>query len=363
MTNTINRVEIKDFLAFKGEFLADFCPGVNVIIGSNGSGKTTLLKVLYWACEFSKKSFLDGTEDRLLNNDRETLISKGEVRLTDYFMVPPADNSGKYTSTIRVFSNTTSKRMCALLDVSVTDNLSTIGISGLNTSAAAKWCEQKIQSVFIPVTEMLQHSKGFLALERERKIPFDKTQIDILSKAELGETNKITPNASELPNKIKNIIGGEVEYKNDTFSVVKADGKRVLFSLEASGFQKFGLLWKLLRNGLLESGSILFWDEPEASINPELIPTLVDILLELQKGGVQIFIATHSYDVARWFELNKKAENSLRYFNLRKTDSGIAADVADDYVSLSNNVIEDAGNKLYKRVVEVGAQNAGVTLK
>jgi hypothetical protein len=122
-------------------------------------------------------------------------------------------------------------------------------------------------------------------------------------------------------------------------------------------------LWKLLRNGLLESGSILFWDEPEASINPELIPTLVDILLELQKGGVQIFIATHSYDVARWFELNKKAENSLRYFNLRKTDSGIAADVSDDYVSLSNSLIEDAGDMLLRRVTAVAAEKAGVTLK
>jgi recombinational DNA repair ATPase RecF len=45
--NTITRVELKDFLVFKGEFTADFCPGVNVLIGGNGSGKTTLMKVLY----------------------------------------------------------------------------------------------------------------------------------------------------------------------------------------------------------------------------------------------------------------------------------------------------------------------------
>ena len=29
------------------EFAADFCPGVNVLIGENGSGKTTLLKCIY----------------------------------------------------------------------------------------------------------------------------------------------------------------------------------------------------------------------------------------------------------------------------------------------------------------------------
>jgi ABC-type cobalamin/Fe3+-siderophores transport system ATPase subunit len=43
----INRVEIKDYLVFKGVFTADFCPGVNVLIGGNGTGKTTLIKCLY----------------------------------------------------------------------------------------------------------------------------------------------------------------------------------------------------------------------------------------------------------------------------------------------------------------------------
>jgi hypothetical protein len=119
----------------------------------------------------------------------------------------------------------------------------------------------------------------------------------------------------------------------------------------------------LVTSGQLDEGSVLLWDEPENSINPGLIPTLVSILFELQKGGVQIFIATHSYDVARWFELNKKSENSLRYFNLSKTDNGIAADVADDYVSLPNSVIEDAGDALLRRVAEVAAENVGVTLK
>ncbi|GHU82587.1 hypothetical protein FACS189468_6960 [Spirochaetia bacterium] len=369
MINAISRVEIKDFLVFKGEFAADFCPGVNVLIGGNGAGKTTLLKVLYWACEFSKQSVLECNKNIILNLTKGTPF-RTISHIGNYFLNAQPDNGEKEdcNSTIRLFSNSISNTY-PVLDVLVSGSLSSMLIPADKSgeflevnNALAQWCKQKVQGVFIPITEMLQHSKGFLALERERKIPFDKTQIDILSKAELGETHEITPNALKLLDRIKNVIGGEVEYENDTFYIVKKDMK-VPFSLEASGFQKFGLLWKLLRNSLLESGSILFWDEPEASINPELIPTLVDILLELQKGGVQIFIATHSYDVARWFELNKKAENALRYFNLRKTDSEIAADAADDYVSLSNSLIEDAGDKLLRRVTEVAAEKAGVTLK
>ena len=55
------------------------------------------------------------------------------------------------------------------------------------------------------------------------------------------------------------------------------------FSLEAEGLRKLGLLWKLIRNGLLEKGAILLWDEPEANLNPELYPLVAEILLELQK--------------------------------------------------------------------------------
>jgi hypothetical protein len=57
-----------------------------------------------------------------------------------------------------------------------------------------------------------------------------------------------------------------------------------------------------------------------------------------------------------WFELNKKPENALRYFNFRKEGDSIAADVADDYISLDANPITTAGEKLLKKAVEVSAQ-------
>ena len=47
----IARIKIKDFLVFKGEFMASFCDGVNVLIGENGTGKTTLLKCFYAATD------------------------------------------------------------------------------------------------------------------------------------------------------------------------------------------------------------------------------------------------------------------------------------------------------------------------
>jgi AAA15 family ATPase/GTPase len=359
----IDRVEITDFLVFKGEFAMDFCQGVNVLIGGNGTGKTTLLKCLYWACEFSNKSILENTGNLQLNGSPETPYRTNFI-LNDYFMVAQTDNGGNknFTSTIRLFSNAISDKYPAL-EVSISDGLSSIQLHEIGenkpkNTALAQWCKQKVQSVFIPVTEMLQHSKGFLALERERKISFDKTQIDILSKAELGETHEITPNASKLLNKIKSVILGEVIYENDTFFILKTDGQKVPFSLEASGFQKFGLLWKLLRNGLLESGSVLFWDEPEASINPEIIPVLVDILLELQRGGVQIFIATHSEILASYFAVNQKNDNELMFYSLFKNGDHIRYDKSDRFDLLTPNTLTAEQVNLYERELERTFGNA-----
>ena len=81
---------------------------------------------------------------------------------------------------------------------------------------------------------------------------------------------------------ISDVINGKVVQEDDTFYIVKNDGRKIDFSLEAEGMRKLGLLWKLIRNGLLEKNSVLLWDEPEANLNPELYPLVANILLALR---------------------------------------------------------------------------------
>lgn len=50
-----------------------------------------------------------------------------------------------------------------------------------------------------------------------------------------------------------------------------------------------GLLWQSAKNGTLEKGSVLFWDEPEVNISPAYLSTIAELLLELQSNGVQIY--------------------------------------------------------------------------
>lgn len=209
---------------------------------------------------------------------------------------------------------------------------------------------KKPESIFIPAKEMLSHSKGFLALERERKIPFDKTLIDIVAKAQLGETKKLSELHKKLLPMISEIIGGKVIYKEDTFYVKKDNGLEIKFPMEAEGLCKFGLLWRLLQNGLLEKGAVLFWDEPEANINPINIPVLVDILLELHRNGVQIFISTHDYILAKYFEIKRKEQDSVMFFSLYNSDMGVKCEKNVFFKDLKENPIVKAFDKLLDEV-------------
>ena len=98
---------------------------------------------------------------------------------------------------------------------------------------------------------------------------------------------------------MQQITNGKVTVENEKFYLKPSNQARIEFQLVAEGMRKIALLWQLIKNGTLEQGSILFWDEPEANINPVHFAIIVDMLLELQKNGVQIFISTHHYIFAK----------------------------------------------------------------
>jgi predicted ATPase len=297
----IQRVEIKNYLVFNGEFALDFCQGVNVLIGGNGTGKTTLMKladVKHFATRYAPKNM-----NLTLPKIRTVTGENGE-----YIVNVTADFDADKTT-------------------------------------------------FIPVAEMLQHSKGLLELTSKYEMPFDYSQINILVSAGLPITREIMPNAQKVIGKISDIIEGEVLYEDGRYYIAKKTGLKVEFSLEASGYQKFGLLWKLLRNGLLETGSILFWDEPEASINPELMSVLVDILLELQRGGVQIFVATHSEILASYFEVKRKNSDNVMFYSLYKDGEQIKANKNARFDLLKPNYLTAEQVKLYECEIEKGLGN------
>ena len=185
-------------------------------------------------------------------------------------------------------------------------------------------------------------------MNQKYKLPFDGTQVDIIVNASLPEARELPDYMNAILDKISDVIDGTILMENDIFYVLKKDGRKIDFSLEAEGLRKLGLLWKLIRNGLLEKDTVLLWDEPEANLNPELFPIVVDILLELEKAGIQIFIATHSYNLAKYFEIRRENKEQVQYHNLYKDSSEVAGEyqLPEDFLSEENSIFGKSANYL-----------------
>lgn len=223
-------------------FQLEFGEGINVIIGENGVGKTSLLKMIYAATQWSNKNVNTGKTKDLLHYFSSNITDDEELKnfesKEDYCYYKVTDGTHKFEY-----------------------SLSHKGILSYE-----QWLGLNLQSVMIPTTEMLSHSRSFLALNEKFNMPFDGTQVDIIVNASLPETRKIPDNMEGILEKISDAIEGTIVFENDIFYVLKKDGRKTEFSLEAEGLRKLGLLWKLIRNGLLEKDTILLWDEPEANL-------------------------------------------------------------------------------------------------
>lgn len=98
--------------------------------------------------------------------------------------------------------------------------------------------------------------------------------------------------------------------------------------------------------------SVLFWDEPEANINPTYIAIIVEMLLELQRKGVQVFVSTHDYMFASYFAVRKKEEDQILFHSFfhTKESNGIAYEQSEAFSDLKNNPIISSFDKLLNEI-------------
>ena len=143
------------------------------------------------------------------------------------------------------------------------------------------------------------------------------------------------------------MLHGKVTFSSDEFFLNSRQGS-LEFTLLAEGLRKLGLLWLLIQNGTLTDGSILFWDEPETNLNPRLFGPVIEILLELQRQGVQIFIATHDYLILKQLDLQTTDADEVAYHALHRDESGeLVCNTTDSYLDIDPNAIADAFSEVY----------------
>ena len=329
---TIEAVRLKRFTAFKS---LDFrpSPGVNVLVGANGTGKTHLMKVAYAACAVSK-----------------TRAGFAE-KLVRVFM-PTGDNIGRLVNRDEANANC---EICVCrperqLCTSFTNH--TAKAASAQEKDASRWTETPVESVYIPVKEMLANAPGFRSLYSQRNIHFEEIYADILDRAYQPDMRGgVPPGHEKLLKSLQIAIEGKVKRQNEEF-FLQGNRGRLEFSLVAEGLRKLGLLWLLIRNGTLLEGSILFWDEPETNLNPKLFEKTISILLELQRMEVQIFIATHNYIILKELDLQKKKNDEIAFHALYRDDGAINCRRSDDYINIHPNSIAETFDSLYDREVK-----------
>ena len=140
----------------------------------------------------------------------------------------------------------------------------------------------------------------------------------------------------------------------DRFYLKPGTQAKLEFNLVAEGLRKIALLWQLIKNGTLEKGSVLFWDEPEANINPKYIPVLAELLIMLETEGVQIFVSTHDYFLSKYIEVKRRQDSKVQYISLYKNENNkVLCEIAPEFELLEYNAIMDTFRQLYREEIGV----------
>lgn len=330
----ISRLSLDNFTVFEHTDI-EFSNGINVFIGENGTGKTHVMKVIYSACQatrpdisFSHKLVKVFKPD-YLNISR---LARRKVGGTNTRIKVSSD----VASISAEFHNKTKK-----WDARVTGE--------------EKWEKQlgDLTSTFIPAKEILSNAWNLEAAVDKNNVDFDDTYVDIVTSAKIDiSAGKDTSDRKRYLDILQKITTGKVHLEKEKFYLKPGNQAKIEFQLVAEGIRKIALLWQLIKNGTLEKGSVLFWDEPEANINPIHIPVIIEMLLELQRNGVQIFISTHDYILAKYFEVKRKEDNEVMFFSLYQSDNGVQCERNKYFKDLKKNPIVVAFDKLLDEVYD-----------
>lgn len=333
----IKNVTIKSFGPIE-DFKYDGFQNINLIIGRNGSGKTFLLKSIYAALK-TIEQYQRGKEPRsqkqiladslywtFQGKELGALVRKGAVNLT--FSIG-SDCCEKMTYS---FGPKT---------VSLIQNLE------------SSFRPTDVNSIFIPAKEILSIQDIILrSYEVEKSFGFDKTYVDLaraLNKTVKGRNFKEFSNARKS---LTDAIGGRLEYDEAQKEWVFRDKNRrvIEINLTSEGIKRLSILDILLGNHFLTRDSVVIIDEAEANLHPALVFQFMEILVQLAKAGLQIFLSSHSYFVIKsLYVLAHKEQISIPSISFE--ESGVK--VGDLLSGMPDNPIITESINIYKQEMEL----------
>ncbi len=297
----VTKVTLSEFSAFK-EATLEPCTGINVFLGTNASGKSHAMKALYAPIKTMGQTDSTIPLDARLHEKLAKVFRPDEGFLGRLVRRRKGQGQG-------------------YIDIEGTTG--NIGVT-LFTRGKKKievWADSwktAEPTIYLPTREVLAMYEGFVAAYQARELSFDETYYDAC--VALGRSVLRGPRSEQARTLIAPIeiaLGGQVALQGSRFYVVRKDGVMEAH-LVAEGLRKIACLAQLVLNGSLTTNGILFWDEPEANLNPRLVSLVVDILVELGKRGVQMFVTTHdcllAHKLSLLSEYGKHPDVAIRFF-------------------------------------------------
>ena len=282
----VDKLVLKDFTVF-ADATFEFSPGLNVLIGANATGKSHVLKALY-----SLLRPMVTTQHNGAGNARQRAQRLGHALLEKMQMTfRPEPGRSALSSLIRHGADKGS--------VTAHGDFGNAGIALVGDSASTDvptgaWPKDPV--VFVPAAEVLSMYPGFVAAWERRELSFDETYRDLCVDLSASPLKTISPRVlGDVAKGLEEAVGGMTRLRGGKFFVSLAGDWLLEAPLLAEGLRKLASMAHLIRTGSLAKKSVLLWDEPEANMNPKLIPALARALLALAGAGVQVVAATHDY--------------------------------------------------------------------
>lgn len=329
----LKNLNIKNLTVFS-EANLQFSQHLNVIVGENGTGKTHLLKMAYSAMATSWGG-------RKLTSSLQPTKTLMQTRLADKLV-----NVFRPESLGRLTRRKQGRERCDI-KLNFTNNQFDFEFSFATNSKTEVTLEKVPEdwldgaSVYLPTRELLTIFPNFVSVYEGHYLEFEETWRDtcLLLGAPLqrGPREK---RIQELLKPIESAMGGTIELDTNGRFYLKNESGRFEMPLVSEGQRKLAMLARLIATGVLLDKGSLFWDEPEANLNPLLIKQVAQSIISLSKAGIQVFLATHSLFLLRELEIlmtnNHNEKVSPRFFGLHFSDSSVMVK--------QGNTIDEIGN-------------------
>lgn len=350
----IKKAAIRNLTVF-AETELEFGNNLNVIIGENGTGKTHLLKLLYSVLAVS-------FDARKKSHSPLPTKSMYQLQLAEKLV-----NVFKSESLGRIVRRKQGRERC---DIRL-DFVNTAFDIAFDFATQSKF-EVNIENVpdlwsdiapaYLPTRELLTIYPNFIAVYEGHYLEFEETWRDTcLLLGGLLQKGQKEKKIRALLTPLEEAMDGQIELdKNGRFYLNNSSG-RIEMPLVAEGYRKLGMLARLIATGALLDKGYLFWDEPEANLNPRIVKKVAKSILDLSVSGIQVFIATHSLFLLRELEILLSADSyeniDVRFFGLHGSSDGVqvmqgaSIDEIGDIASLDESLAQS------DRFLEIGGDD------